>query len=176
MYMNAVHRSVLPQRRRSRKPAVNSRVTQSKVSLSSSVTNMPSRTAQQKVEKLNVSQRPIPVWLSSLLVLQRGSDLIAFLFVATTLIIYSWTVYTQQQWSQEYRKLEKLQREERQLTTANAVMKNQLAQQAERPATGLVTPSQANTIYLPAVPQRPSQAASTQSADPEPTAKTPLGY
>jgi hypothetical protein len=132
---------------------------------------MPSRTAEQKVEKLNVSQQPKPIWLSSLLVLQRGSDLMAFFLVATTLTIYSWTVYTQQ-----HRKLEGLQRQERQLTTANAVMKDQLAQQAERPATGLVTPSQANTIYLPSAPQRPFNESSMSSADPEPAGKTPLGY
>lgn len=174
--MNAAQRSALPQPRRSRRSATHSRPTQPKVTLSASVTRMPSKTAAPKVEKLNVSQQPKPIWLSSLLVLQRGSDVMAFFLVATTLTIYSWTVYTQQQWTQEYRKLEALQRQERQLTTANAVMKDQLAQQAERPATGLVTPSQANTIYLPSAPQRPFNASSTRSADPEPAGKTPLGY
>jgi len=174
--MNAAQRSVLPQPRRSRRSATHSKVTQPKVALSSSVTSMPSRTAGQKVEKLNVSQQPKPIWLSSLLVLQRGSDLMAFFLVTTTLTIYSWTVYTQQQWTQDYRKLEALQRQERQLTTANAVMKDQLAQQAERPATGLVAPSQANTIYLPSAPQRPFNESPTRSADPEPGGKTPLGY
>lgn len=174
--MNAAHRSALPQQRRSRRLAANSRVTPSKVTVSSTVTRMPSRTAGQKVEKLNVSERPKPVWLSSLLLLQRGSDLIAFILVATTLTIYSWTVYTQQQWSQEYSKLQELQRKERQLTAANAVMKNQLAQQAERPGTGLVNPTPANPLVLPASPQRPTQTTPTQSADPESVAKTPLGY
>lgn len=174
--MNAAQHPVLPQRRRSKRPPANSKVTPSKVALSSTVTSMPSRTAGQKVEKLNVSQRTKPVWLSSLLVLQRGSDLIAFLLVATTLTLYSWTVYTQQQWSREYRDWEKLQREERQLTAKNASMKNQLAQQAERPGTGLVPPAQTNPILLPSAPQRPFQTAPTQSADPEPVAKTPLGY
>lgn len=174
--MNAARRSVFPQPRRSRRLATNSKVTQSKVAPLPRVTNLPSRTPVPKVEKLNVSQRPKPFWLSSLLLVQRGSDLMAFLLVATTLAIYSWTVYTQQQWSKEYRKLENLQREERQLTTANAVMKNQLAQQAEKPGTGLVNPAQANTIYVPAAPQRPSPTAPTPKAETEPAAKTPLGY
>lgn len=176
--MNAAQRSVLPQRRRSRRSAANSGVTQSKVAHSSTVTSMPSRTAEQKVEKLNVSQYAKPVWLSSLLVLQRGSDLMAFLLVAATLGLYSWTVYTQQQWSQEYSKWQKLQREERQLTTANAVMKDQLAQQAEKPGTGLVPPSQAKekAIYLQSAPQRPFHQSPSQSTDPEPAAKAPLGY
>ncbi len=174
--MNAAHRSALPQKRRSRRLTANSTGTQSKVARSSTVTTMPSRTAGQKVENLNVSQRPKPIWLSSLLVVQRGSDLMAFILVATTLTIYSWTVYTQQQWSKEYRKLENLQREERQLTAKNAVMQDQLAQQAERPGAGLVPPTPANPVVLPASPQRPFQTAPAQSAAPEPMAKTPLGY
>ncbi|HEY9708499.1 MAG TPA: hypothetical protein V6D48_09880, partial [Oculatellaceae cyanobacterium] len=69
------------------------------------------------------------------------STLVKFLLVTTTLTIYSWTVYTQQQWTRDYRKLGNLQRQERQLTTANEVMNNQIAQQAEKPATGLVPPT-----------------------------------
>jgi hypothetical protein len=176
MYMNAAHRSVLPRQPRSSVPAINSRVKPSKPVTSSKVTNLQPKIGVQKVERLNVSQRPKPLWLVSLLFLQRSSDLITFLLVAATLTIYSWTVYTQQQWSREYDKLEHLQREERQLTTANAVIKDQLAQQAEQPGTGLITPSQANTIYLPAVPQRPSHPVPNQQTAPETDANTPLGY
>ncbi len=183
--MNAAPRSVLPQRR-SRRPATSSRGTRSRAAFSSAVTSMPSRIAGQKGEKLNpdpkrlastsLSQRLTPVWLRSLLFLQRSSDLITFLLVATTLTIYSWTVYTQQQWTQEYRKLETLQRHERHLTTTNEVIKDQLAQQAESPATGLVNPTHANTIVLKPAPQRQYQAAPTQTNNPEPTATAPLGY
>jgi hypothetical protein len=174
--MNAAHRSVLPQQRRSRKPAANSRVTRSRAARSSTVTSMPSRPTGQKVERLNTAKQATPSWLSALIFIRRSSDLITFLLVAATLALYSWTVYTQQQWSQEYRKLETLQRHERNLTTTNEVMKNQLAQQAEKPATGLVNPTQANAIVLPAAPQRPFSPASTQKADPEPAGKLPLGY
>jgi Fe-S cluster biosynthesis and repair protein YggX len=125
---------------------------------------------------LKLPQRLTPIWLSSLIFLQRSSDVITFLLVAATLTVYSWTVYTQQQWAQEYRKLETLQRNERHLTMANEGIKDQLAQQAEKPATGLVTPSQANTIFLPPAPQRQSFTTSTNTTDPEPAAKTPLGY
>jgi hypothetical protein len=176
MYMNAAHRSVVPQRRQPKRPATQSRVTKSKVALSSNVTSMPSRTAPQKVEKIEVSQRPKPIWLSSLLFLQRSSDLITFVLVAATLSLYSLTVYTQQQWSQSFRDLEKMQREERQLTAANEDMKNHLAQQAERPGTGLVPPTQASKIVLQPAPQRPAQQPPVVSAQPETVAKTPLGY
>lgn len=205
--MNAAPRSVLPQQRRSKRPAASSRGTRSRAALSSNVTSMASRTAGQKVAPLNTGdrlrtpsalgantkgaatpvrsdrptslklpQRLTPIWLSSLIFLKRSSDVVTFLLVAATLTVYSWTVYTQQQWAQEYRKLETLQRNERHLTMANEGIKDQLAQQAEKPATGLVTPSQANTIFLPPAPQRQSSTISTKTTDPEPAAKTPLGY
>jgi len=176
MLMNAAPRSVMPQRRRSKRPTANSRVTRSRAAASSMPTHLPSITARQKVEKLNTAQPPVPIWLSPLLFLQRSSDIVTFVLVAMTLTLYSLTVYTQQQWSQEYRKLENLQRDERHLTTTNAVIKDQLAQQAEKPATGLVSPSPANTIFLTPAPQRQVRSNSTNTADPEPGAKSPLGY
>jgi hypothetical protein len=144
--------------------------------LLSTETSMPSKPAGQKVERLNTLGQVTPSWLSSLLFLRRSSDIVTFLLVAATLTIYSWTVYTQQQWSQEYRKLEILQRHERNITMANEVMKDQLAQQAEKPATGLVNPTGANAIVLPPAPHRPSSPPPTQTANPEPAAKSPLGY
>jgi len=140
------------------------------------VTAIPSRTPGPKVEKLNAPQQAAPAWLSSLLFIQRSSDIVTFLLVATTLIVYSWTVYTQQQWAQEYRKLEDLQRNERHLTTANEVMKDQLAQQAEKPAAGLVNPTQASTIFLPSAPQRQVHTSPTQTPDQLSATTPPLGY
>lgn len=227
--MNALPRSVLPQRRRSRRPAANSREMRSTVAFSPTVASMPSRTTGQKTDAhlrtpnpwdpttsrlakgavtvgnlgtlhsqtqnsrrkghklasagqseptatLPLSPRPEPSWLSLLLFLQRSSDIITFLLIAATLTIYSWTVYTQQQWTKEYRKLQSLQRQERQMTTANATLKDQLAQQAENLATGLVTPTPANTIFLPPAPQRSFHTAPTKTADSQPSARTPLGY
>lgn len=174
--MNAAPRSVQPQRRRSGQPIPHSRGTRSRTIVSSTVTSIPSRTTGSKVEKLNAPQQATPVWLSSLLFMQRSSDIVTFLLVASTLIVYSWTVYTQQQWAQEYRKLENLQRNERHLTTANEVMKDQLAQQAENPATGLVNPNQDSTIFLPSAPQRQVYTTSTQTSDRESASTPPLGY
>ncbi|MBE9129651.1 hypothetical protein IQ257_26935 [Coleofasciculus sp. LEGE 07092] len=137
---------------------------------------MPVKPQRQKVERLHPSRQLIPAWLKVFVVLQRGSDWLTFFLIATTLTIYSWTVYTQQQWALEYRKLETLQRDERQLTTTNEVIKDQLAQQAERPATGLVNPSTANTILLSPAPERQLKTPSTQIPHSEAVATTPLGY
>lgn len=133
-------------------------------------------TQGNKVEKLNTSRDLMPGWLRSLLLVQRTSDLVAFLLCFTTLMLYSWTVYTQQQWTKAFRQLETLQRNERHLTTANAVMKDHLAQEAENPGTGLVNPSRNNTILLPPTQERKFKKANTQTPQSESVGKTPLGY
>lgn len=171
--MNAVSRSVPIQRHPSRQVPISSRRRSSR---SSPVSPVASRTSRQKVERLNTSRERTPSWLRSLMILQRGSDVITLILGIVTLTIYSWTVYTQQQWTQEYRKLGTLQRNERDLTTTNEIIKDQLAQQAERPATGLVTPTTANTLLLSPAPQRPFQESPNQTPDQETLAKTPLGY
>lgn len=193
--MNAARRSVLPQHP-SRRPAPSAGVTRSRAAFSSAGISTPSKVARQKVTKLNVnpqrvkattpyttgaqtltiSQQPTPAWLRTLAFLQRGSDLATFLLVVATITVYSWTVYTQQHWAREYRKLETLQRNERNLTTANEAIKDQLAQQAEQPATGLVTPNQVNTIVLQPAPQRSLPVDPTPKVDLESEATTPLGY
>jgi hypothetical protein len=192
--MTAVHRSIVPQPRPIRKAPNNSRglrpdspglpvvkgqsqSTQRQIvqGQSSTVTSFPMRNVEQKVEKLNNMRQQGPVWLKTLLFVQRSSDVITFLLIAATLALYSWTVYTQQQWTKEYDKLQTLQRNERQLTTTNEGIKNQLAQQAEKPETGMVAPDPRNTIYLQPAPQRQVHPP-VKTVEPEPATKAPLGY
>lgn len=176
--MNAASRSVLlqphPSRKTSRKPQ-GSQVKSSQAPRSSASKTISPRATGQKVHRINTSGN-LPNWLRSLIILQRCSDLITFLLFAGIITVYSWTVYTQQQWTQEYRKLETLQRNERNLTTANESLKNELAQQAESPATGLVTPNTANTILLPPAPQRQFVAPPSHTYKSDSPVKTPLGY
>lgn len=103
--------------------------------------------------------RAIPGWLRLLLVAQRGSSVLTFVLVAVTIVIYGWTVCSQQLWSREYQRLENLQRQERQTTAANEVLKNQMAREAAAPNSGLVLPNPSNTIFLQSAPQRPPVAA-----------------
>ncbi len=122
--------------------------------------------------------RSVPVWLLRLCYLQKGTSKIALLLAAAMLAVYSWTAYSQQKWSQAYRKLETLQLHERQLMTSSEVLKNQMAQQAQQPSTGLVPANPAEAIVLQLAPQRPSHAAepiptSTQTDKATPI---PLGY
>lgn len=95
------------------------------------------------------TSRDMPSWLIRLYTLQRYSSITTFLLVGITLLIYGWTVYSQQLWSQAYHQFQNLQRDERQLTATNEVLKNKMAQEGEQPSTGLVSPSPAGTIFLP---------------------------
>ncbi|MEC4986725.1 MAG: hypothetical protein SAJ37_23145 [Oscillatoria sp. PMC 1068.18] len=123
------------------------------------------------------SAQKVPFWLRLLMFLQYSSSVVTFSLVTGTLIIYAWTVYTQQQWSKEYKKLETLQRNERQLTTTNESLKSQLAEQAETPESGLVPPNPKNTIFLTPTPEQ-SSFIDTETGNQESREKTntPLGY
>ncbi len=116
-----------------------------------------------------------PFWLRTLLIIQRGSSILTFCLATAVLMVYGSTVYIQQAWSEEFRQLEQLQREKRELTTADELMKNQLAQRAAAPENGLVAPSPANTIFLPRATNQSVQSAPiTPLLEVRPDA--PLGY
>lgn len=169
---------LIPPHRRSRKPTTSSPQSRRRTAPSPQPPfSIPQKNRSPRLERLpNTGQTPW--WLRFLMNMQRSSDVITFILIAATLITYAWTVYTQQLWSREYQKLETLQRHERQMTAASESLKNQLAQQAERPGTGLVSPNPANTIFLPPAPQRQSPAPSTPAAAPKPqlSPEMPLGY
>lgn len=120
-----------------------------------------------------------PAWLAQLTTWQRISSAIAFLLVSATLTVYGGTVYTQQLWSREYKRLENLQRQERQLTAADEVLKNQLANQAEQPNNGLVSPDPHSTLFLESAPSPLASPSATPNPKPAPSPKltpTPMGY
>ncbi|MFQ4141549.1 hypothetical protein [Chlorogloeopsis sp. ULAP02] len=123
-------------------------------------------------------QGSAPLWLLRLYTLYRHSSVMTFLLVAAMLVVYGWTVYSQQMWSQAYRKLQTLQRDERQLTTNNEVLKNQMAQEAQTSAAGLVTPSPAGTVFLRPAPEssNPVVPNVTPNSELQQQKLTPLGY
>lgn len=99
--------------------------------------------------------KALPAWLLRLHSIHRYSSIAAFLLVAATLGVYGWTVYTQELWGQNYSRLQKLQRDERQITTTNATLTHKMAEEAESQAAGLVSPTPAKTIFLSPVPHKP---------------------
>jgi hypothetical protein len=124
------------------------------------------------------SSGTLPVWLLRFCAFHRYSSGVAFLLVAASLVVYGWTVYSQELWSQGYRRLQSLQRQERQLTTTNATLTNKMAQEAEQPAAGLALPTPDRTIFLPPASVSPNSTATQTTPDLEPQQQTtsPLGY
>ncbi|WP_066375533.1 MULTISPECIES: hypothetical protein [unclassified Anabaena] len=120
----------------------------------------------------------IPMWLMRLYTLHRHSSLVAFLLVAASLAVYGLTVYTQEMWGKEYRKLQNLQRHERQITTTNATLINKMAEEAEKKVTGFVSPTPANTIFLsPTSPNSNFISPSPETESPKQSSPpSPLGY
>jgi len=122
-------------------------------SFQSPLAAVPAAPAQSAIRKLPTA-RPVPNWLRLLIQAQRGSLIVTFALVIATLIVYGGTVYMQQLWSKEYRKLKTMQRSERQMLAASEVLKNQIIQQAESPNSGLVAKSPQHTLILESAPIR----------------------
>ena len=161
--------------RQHQKNPVSSQDNRGKARSQPQIVAVPSKNRRRRLESLPNSQA-YPKWLRTLIMMQRGSDIMMFSLVTAMLTIYGLTVYTQQLWAKEYRKLDHLQRQERQMTTANELIKNQLAQQAENPETGLVLPKPTDTLFLPAAPQRQFQQQPTTTKALVSPPKPPLGY
>lgn len=118
-----------------------------------------------------------PLWLTALLKLQQGSFLLTFSLIVGAMVVYGWTVYIQQRWGEEYEQLEALKKQERQLISANEVLKNQMAEQAESPTAGLLLPNPNNAIFLAPAPQRPAVKPSSPPVPPSNSSPNrPLGY
>jgi hypothetical protein len=141
---------------------------------SSARVSLPTAVNEQVVTALPRTASP-PLWLKWLIRVQRVSSVTTFLLVISILTVYGWTVYVQQRWGQEYSKFETLKKQERQLISGNEALKNQMAQQAESPNSGLMVPDPNNTIFLTPAPERPPVQSKPRSAH-QTTPTKPLGY
>jgi hypothetical protein len=128
----------------------------------------------RRLAPTSLRSRPLPLWFLRLNLWQRRTSIVTLLLIAGTVITYSSTVYLQQQWSQQFRKLENLQRRERELTATNEVLKNQLASEAEQPSTELVSPNPADAIILKAF--NPASNPALIKPEAQPKIDIPSGY
>ncbi|ELS03649.1 hypothetical protein Xen7305DRAFT_00033730 [Xenococcus sp. PCC 7305] len=90
--------------------------------------------------------KKFPAYLKVLLLLQKCSLGVAGLSIATGIGLYLSTVSIPQQWSKEYRNLETLQSQERQLTSIGERLKYEVSQQAQQFQMSPITPE--NTVFL----------------------------
>ena len=145
----------------------------------SKVSSGKNQSPKAQSDYLNVPVVPtaeaLPIWLLRLCRVHRYSSIVTFLLVAVALVVYGWTVYSQEQWNQDFRRLQNLQRNERQLTTTNAMLKNKMAEEAERPSAGLVSPTPDKTIFLPSASDN-ANSMSTPLSPTQGSTSSPLGY
>lgn len=134
----------------------------------------PIQRSRASVRSLPQVNQP-PAWVKALITIQRGSTVLTFTLVAAVLAVYSWTVYTQHRWGEEYDRLEILQRDERQINAANEALKDNLARQAEIGEANLVLPQVNNILFLEPAPERPGNPVVPESAAPT-NPPVPLGY
>ncbi|MGK7876003.1 MAG: hypothetical protein AB4426_22705 [Xenococcaceae cyanobacterium] len=139
-----------------------------------------SRRSSRKVEELPTRSPQLPILLRAFSLLQHSSSVFTFCVIAGTLTVYALTVYTPKLWTREYKKLKDLQTDERDMTVFNEASKNQLAQEAESPKSGLVPPNPTDLepIFLPtaSVPPPPEPKTPTTAEIKLPVVPGPLAY
>jgi hypothetical protein len=120
---------------------------------------------------------PLPLWLRVLMTTQKLSIAATVLLTVSVFAIYGWTVYAQEQWNQQYKKLEQLKRQERQLTNAAGSFDNEMLQSIQKKPGDLVRESPEKSIFLQAAPLRPKrEVPSTLSEVPKNKQNESLGY
>ncbi|MGL6284538.1 MAG: hypothetical protein ACRC2J_19205 [Microcoleaceae cyanobacterium] len=132
------------------------------------------RSPRQKTHPGLVVQRTI-------ISVAKVSSIFSFMIVSSTLAVYGGTIHGQMKWTEKYQRLEKLRRNEQQLSIANELLKNQIAQQAESADTGLVSQNNVKRIFLEPAPSRPAPVISPVPdllpASPAPkNINRPIGY
>ena len=120
---------------------------------------------------------PLPLWLRVLIVTQKLSIAMTVMLTISVFAIYGWTVYAQEQWNQQYKKLEQLKRQERQLTTAEGVFDNDMLRSVQKNPGELVRERPEQSIFLQAAPLRPKRdVPATVSELPKNKPNESLGY
>jgi hypothetical protein len=120
---------------------------------------------------------PLPLWLRVLMSTQKLSIAATVILTVSMFAIYGWTVYAQEQWNQQYKKLEQLKRQERQLTSAEGSFDNNLLRSVQNKPGDLVRERPEQSIFLQAAPLRPKRdVPSTVSELPKQKPNESLGY
>ncbi|NER03137.1 MAG: hypothetical protein F6K17_11135 [Okeania sp. SIO3C4] len=118
----------------------------------------------QTIQEQNLAQvislpKSKPLWLKSLMATQLTSSMVTILLASTSVAIYGWTIYGQSKWTTEYQQLQKLRQKEQQISVANELLKNQIAEQASTSDTGLASQNSVKRIFLDPAPPRPAPNA-----------------
>ena len=139
--------------------------------------------SRQNISNRNVKRLPrtnsfpLPLWLRVLMTTQKLSIAATVLLTVSVFALYGWTVYAQEQWNQQYKKLEQLKRQERQLTNAAGTFDNEMLRSIQKKPGELVRESPEKSIFLQAAPLRPKrEVPATISELPSNKQNESLGY
>jgi uncharacterized protein YejL (UPF0352 family) len=139
-----------------------------------------SRVVNSRLEEKisNLEKKNKPFWLQSLMVLGYGSSAFCYLSVAIAFVMYGITVYAPKQWTNKYHQLQELQKQERQFSFTEEIIKNQLAESAQQLGSGLVNPDPTQPpIFLPNVTPKPIELDKSESVEPKQIKKiAPIAY
>lgn len=138
---------------------------------------VPSEVPETPAEVRQLPTTPrLPLGLKLLVGVQQGSTVLTGGLVATALIIYSWTVYLDKSVARSFQRLETLKASIQQVTTANATLKNSMAEQAESPTVGFRPFEPKRAIFVSPAPARPSVEPTQESDVQSSPMPHPLGY
>ncbi len=122
------------------------------------------------------SRQTVPIWLKSLLTIQRSVMIVFCSIFGLSAIGYGYTVYTQDLWKSQHGQLRRLQNQESQGGVMNENLKQDMAQRAESATSGLVAPTPDRNIFIPIAPQRPTKTLLIPSARTSQLSQLPRGY
>jgi aminoglycoside phosphotransferase len=109
--------------------------------------------------------------------IQRGTLILFTSAIGLSAIVYGYTVHTQDLWKSQYQQLKRLRTQETQQAVMNENLKQELAISAQKPDSGLVSPSPDLSVFIPSAPLRPLKPLSTPPAAPATLkSKLPVGY
>lgn len=139
-----------------------------------------SRVVNSRLEETisHLEKKHKPFWLQSLIVLGHGSSLLCYGSVAIAFVMYGITVYAPKQWTNKYHQLQELQKQERQFSFTEEIIKNQLAESAQQSGSGLVNPDPNQPpIFLPDMTPKPINLDKSESVEPKQIEKiSPIAY
>ena len=142
----------------------------------SPIVGVNSTQSQQQIRQL--PQSAAPDWLTSLLAIQKGAAIVFCGVLGLSVVVYGYTARTQDAWKAQHKQLKRFQAQEHQQAVMAENIKQNLAQQAQQPESGLVDPSPQRMVFIPSAPQRPIKALASPAppASSAPKSKLPVGY
>jgi hypothetical protein len=133
---------------------------------------------QQQTQPVRQFHHSEPVWLKSLLALQRVSLIMFGSIFGLSSIMYGYTMHTQNTWRSQQDQLRRWQDQERQQGVMTEEINQQEAKKAEAKGSGFVNPKPNLSVFVNSATPRPPKPMPSQKPSPTstPVSKIPLGY